>query len=65
MSKLAVLGGGKVRNKPFVSYAIMGDEEREKVNDVLKSGMLSGFIANAGDNFLGGKYVKEYESLVN
>ena len=64
MSKLALLGGKKVREKPFVNNAIIGKEERKRVNDVLDSGMLSGFVAQAGDNFLGGKYVKEFESLI-
>ena len=59
-----MLGGEKVRNKPFVNYAIMGEKERERINNVLESGMLSGFVAQAGDNFLGGKYVREYEALV-
>ena len=64
MDKPALLGGKSVRKKPFVNYAIIGDEEKEKIKDVLKSGMLSGFIARAGEHFLGGKYVKEFESLV-
>ena len=64
MSKLALLGGKKVREKPFINNAIIGEEERKRVNDVLDSGMLSGFVAQAGDNFLGGKYVKEFESLI-
>lgn len=64
MDKLAILGGKRVREKQFINYAIIGDEERQKVNEVLDSGILSGFIAKAGENFLGGKYVKELESLV-
>ncbi len=64
MSKLAILGGEKSRSKPFVNYAIMGEKEKENVNDALDSGMLSGFIAQAGDSFLGGKYVNEFESLI-
>jgi len=64
MDKLAFLGGKKVRIKPFVSHAVIGKEEKQRINDVLESGMLSGFIAKAGDSFLGGKQVKEFESLV-
>ncbi|MFH1664876.1 MAG: DegT/DnrJ/EryC1/StrS family aminotransferase [Candidatus Omnitrophota bacterium] len=63
--KLAILGGKKTREKPFVKYAIIGDEEKSRVKEVLDSGILSGFIARAGDNFLGGKQVKELEALVN
>ena len=64
MEKLALLGGGKVRRKPFINTAIIGKEERKRVLDVLDSGILSGFVAKAGDNFLGGKQVKELESLL-
>ncbi|MDP8298557.1 MAG: DegT/DnrJ/EryC1/StrS family aminotransferase [Candidatus Tantalella remota] len=47
-----------------MGHAIIGEEEKKRVNDVLESGMLSGFIAKAGDNFLGGKQVRELEGLV-
>lgn len=61
--KLALLGGEKTRERPYVTVAIVGDEEKKRVMEVLESGMLSGFIAKVGDNFLGGKQVKEFESL--
>ncbi len=64
MSKLAILGGEKVRNKPFVNYAIIGQEEKKRVNEVLDGGMLSGFIARAGEYFLGGKQLRELESMI-
>jgi len=64
MSRLAILGGEKVRTKPYVAHAVIGDEEKKRVNQVLESGMLSGFIAKAGDSFLGGKQVREFEGLV-
>lgn len=64
MSKLAIFGGKKIREKPFFNYAIIGKEERGRINEVLDSGILSGFAAKQGDNFLGGKQVKEFESLV-
>lgn len=64
MSKLAFLGGERVRNKPFVSNAIIGEEEKYRVKEVLELGMLSGFVAKAGGNFLGGKQVREFESLI-
>ena len=62
MARLAILGGEKTRERPFAAGAIIGEEERQRVLDVLDSGMLSGFIANAGDYFLGGKNVKEFEN---
>lgn len=64
MGKLAVSGGEKLRQKPFVGHAVIGDEERKRVNDVLESGMLSGFVARAGDNFFGGEQVQELEGLI-
>lgn len=64
MANLAILGGRKVRKKPFVTCGIIGKEEKRRVNDVLASGILSGFVAKAGDAFLGGKQVGEFEFLV-
>ncbi|MFH1777830.1 MAG: DegT/DnrJ/EryC1/StrS family aminotransferase [Candidatus Omnitrophota bacterium] len=64
MAKLALLGGQKVRVKEFAENAIIGEEERQRVNEVLESGMLSGFIASPGKCFLGGKQVREFEQLI-
>lgn len=64
MSKLALAGGDKIRKKPFITTAILGGEEKSRVEAVLKKGILSGFIAKAGDSFFGGEEVKEFESLV-
>lgn len=60
---LALLGGKKLRIKPFVSGPIIGNEERKLVNEVLKSGKLSGFIAHAGNCFGGGAKVRELEDM--
>jgi dTDP-4-amino-4,6-dideoxygalactose transaminase len=65
MDKLAILGGRKIRQKPFATAPRMGREERARVSKVLKSGILSGFVAKSGDNFLGGPQVKELESLLH
>jgi dTDP-4-amino-4,6-dideoxygalactose transaminase len=64
MSKLAILGGKKIRERPFINVAIIGEEEKKRVHKVLEEGVLSGFIAKASDNFLGGKQVREFEELV-
>jgi len=62
MSKLALLGGKPVLKKPLVYFKYgMGKEEIAAATKVVKSGILSGFVGRAGDNFLGGKYVKELE----
>lgn len=65
MGVLAINGGDKLRKTPFVlGAAIIGEEERRRVTEVLDSGMLSGFIGKAGPQFLGGKQVREFEDLV-
>jgi len=64
MSNLAIFKGKKTRNRPFVGSAIIGKEEVSRVKKVLASGMLSGFIAKAGESFLGGREVRELESLI-
>ncbi len=61
MNKLAIKGGHKVRTLPFPKHPIIGDEEKRQVMEVLESGNLSTFIASAGENFLGGKKIREFE----
>ena len=48
--------------KEFKKYNPIGIEEIRAVNKVLKTGVLSGFVATKGEDFLGGKKVKEFES---
>ena len=62
MNKCAILGGMPVRENPIPWTSTMGDEETNAVVDVMKSGCLSAFLANAGDKFLGGPKVKEIEA---
>ncbi|MCZ7384093.1 MAG: DegT/DnrJ/EryC1/StrS family aminotransferase [Candidatus Methanoperedens sp.] len=59
--KLAILGGEPVRKKPFPPYPVIGKEEIDAVNEVLKSGNLSSFAASAGPKFLGGRKIREFE----
>lgn len=61
MGKLALLGGKKLREKPFGPHPVLGEEESRIVAEVLVSGQMSGFIAKAGDSFLGGPKVKKLE----
>jgi perosamine synthetase len=61
MSKLALFGGPKIRDIPFPKHPIITDEEKKQVLDVLESGNISTFIASPGENFLGGKKIKEFE----
>ena len=41
---------------------MIGNEEKKAVMDVLESGNLSTFIAQPGENFLGGKKIREFEN---
>ena len=50
-----------IRAKSFEPYNPIGREEVEAASKVLKTGILSDFIAKGGEHFLGGKYVKEFE----
>lgn len=61
--KLAILGGAKVRKEPFRFLPEIGAEEKTLVREVLENGMLSGFVAQPGDTFLGGQKVRELEQL--
>ena len=61
MGILAINGGSKVRNKPFPKHPIIDDEEKKQVMNVLDSGNISTFVASQGENFLGGKKIKEFE----
>jgi len=61
MEELAKFGGPKIRDKPFPHYPIITDAEKNNVLDVLNSQNLSAFAASPGENFLGGKKIREFE----
>ncbi len=61
MSDLAILGGMPVRKKAIPWTSTMGEEERQAVDEVMRSGVLSEFIAGTGDKFWGGPVVKALE----
>ena len=63
MTKLAINGGEKYRNKPFPRHPTIGEEEKTAALDVLNRGELSTFLASSGQYFLGGKKIKEFEGL--
>jgi len=63
LSTLALFGGPKARTKPFPPHPVLGKEEKREVLSVLKTGVLSGFVATPGDAFLGGPKAKELERL--
>lgn len=51
-----------VRTKPFPPYSPIGQEEARAAYETVSEGMLSDYIARAGDKFLGGKRVRELEA---
>ena len=61
--ELAINGGPKTITKSFNLGATYSKEELDAVTDVIKSGTISGFVANSGPKFYGGEKVKELESL--
>jgi len=60
--KLAILGGRKSIDFTFSRYNTIGSEEKRGVIDVIDSGVLSDFVGAPGESFLGGKYVKQFET---
>lgn len=61
MSKLAINGGKKIREKLFPAYNYIDENEINAVTNVLKSGKLSQFLGCWDPDFYGGKQVRETE----
>lgn len=61
MPHLAIRGGTPIRSRPFPYYNTIGGEEKALVNEVLESGILSGFVGSPGEGFLGGPKVRQLE----
>jgi len=59
--KLAIEGGSPFVNKEFNLGATYFKEEKEAINQVIDSGVISGFVANSGPKFFGGQKVIELE----
>lgn len=62
MSKLALLGGSPLIDRPLIPYSTIGEEERRAVNRVMSSGKLSGFVGAWCDDFGGGPEVRAFEA---
>jgi dTDP-4-amino-4,6-dideoxygalactose transaminase len=62
LSKLALLGGRPVLERPLPPYRSIGAAERAAVARVLDSGRLSGFYGTWGDEFFGGPEVRALEA---
>lgn len=59
--KLAIHGGNPTVTSRFEPFNTFDHQEKEAVLRVLDSGVLSGFVGAWGDQFNGGKEVKEFE----
>ena len=62
MSTLALLGGPATLDGPLPRFNTIGDAEKEQVDQVLSSGLLSGFYGSWSDEFWGGPKVRELEA---
>lgn len=60
-NKLAIFGGQKTIKKKFKKFNTYGKQELLAANKVIKSGILSEFLAKPGNKYYGGKYVKKFE----
>lgn len=60
-SKLAILGGEKVRKELFPAYKVIGQEEEDAVVKVIRSGVLSKYLGCYADDFYGGPQVRALE----
>lgn len=61
MSKLALLGGQKVRKDKFPAYKPIGEEELKRVMKVFETSIFSKFLGCWHDDFFGGPQVRELE----
>ncbi|VAV94325.1 blr5428; hypothetical protein [hydrothermal vent metagenome] len=61
MSKLALLGGDPVRTELFPAHNFIGAEEKQKVMEIMDSGVLSRFLGVWHDDFHGGDEVQAFE----
>lgn len=62
MSTLALLGGPATLENPLPRFNTIGEAEKEQVDQVLSSGLLSGFYGSWSDEFWGGPKVRELEA---
>ncbi|MBT3389866.1 MAG: DegT/DnrJ/EryC1/StrS family aminotransferase [Chloroflexi bacterium] len=60
-SQLALFGGAPLVHQSWPETNTIGEEEKKSVLQVLDSGVLSGFRATAGDDFVGGPMVRQLE----
>jgi len=60
-SRLALLGGTPVLREAPPPYPSLGEEDVQAAADVIRSGVLSGYIGAPGAAFMGGERVRAFE----
>lgn len=58
---LALFGGSPIRKETFPPYNTIGQAEIDGALEVLKTGVLSGFVASPTNDYYGGKWTLELE----
>jgi len=62
MKQLAINGGTKAITFPLKNYRTIGAEEKDSVEHVIETGILSAYLAGPGPDNYGGQFVRKFES---
>jgi perosamine synthetase len=62
LGQLALLGGTPVIRQPLPPVVTMGEDDVAAASEVIRSGVLSGYIGAQGDAFMGGPRVRAFEA---
>ena len=63
--KLALLGGTPAIQTAFTPFNTIGEEELAAATEVIRSGVLSGYIGAPGEAFMGGPKVRAFEATAD
>lgn len=61
-SKLALLGGAPIISAPLEGFHSIGEDEVAAASEVIRGGVLSGYIGAPGPGFMGGAQVQQFEA---
>ncbi len=64
MQKLAIFGGKPTVTIETKKYNFFNKSDKKEINNLLDSGVLSGFYGSPNKKFFGGKYVRKFEDLI-
>lgn len=60
--QLALFGGSPVITSPIKGFNTIGEEELQAATEVIRTGVLSGYIGAPGEAFMGGPRVRAFEA---